>query len=345
MSITTRAVAPATPATAKADNPMDSANIPAPAANAPKPNKAMAPASPNKTGTKGPRNTPARPITANAPASIASPLAISPQLIPPKEINGGIKRDKAAETIANAAAPEREPLININAAAIIPRDPARTTSPLAISSQLIPPKSLRALDRASRATATMPIASAPFSDPLMSFEAPAMMPKDIARAPSPLARVSRSMEPNRSTTSWNMSIAPPRIAKEVAVAIILVGLTKCEKAETSSNKMAMDPRPLPIEAISISPNLDIAEANICIAPAIANNPSPVLTPTLPRSDLLNTILIVVIKTITEPRPLASVTRSIEPSFSTAPAIIRSDMPNMPMAMPADIRPFSWPCMP
>src|SRR3972149_4857773 len=144
--IATKAVTPVVPDMANAAKPAENANIPAPTAAVPIPNKNSAALKDNKTGTNGPSIKPPRAKIANTatdkitnePASTPKPFPISSQDIPPIDF-------KAFDNITKAVLTASKPTpitsiffgISLMATVTIAKDAAIAAKPRPNSSQLI----------------------------------------------------------------------------------------------------------------------------------------------------------------------------------------------------------------
>ena len=136
---------PAAPDAASAAKPVDSNRRPPPRASDPIPNNAIAPLSPNSTGTTGASNKPATPRTVNTPAIANKPTPIVDSGILPNFSNTPASIFNATVTTTNETAPLTEPLSIVVAIPTIRSDPAKVSNPLPICARFILPISSTAL--------------------------------------------------------------------------------------------------------------------------------------------------------------------------------------------------------
>ena len=258
---------PATPEAARAVKPVASIVTPAPQANAPTPNKAIAPERPMIAGTTGARRSPAAPITANAPPSTISPFPIASQLIPPASLRTGTRIAKAPAATNKAADPARVPFIRLSAMDSSANAPPKARRPIASCSQLIPDKLVRVLPRTEIAAAA---ANIPMLFPTMSLGR-RFIAIEISSSTAPI--------PDKPLTSWStlrlpiFSTALPNISIAAASAIIptdvdmmpFVPEFRFVNIDNSSNTAPTPARPWIILLVSISANLPTALASMFTA--------------------------------------------------------------------------------
>ena len=119
----TRVATPAVPATPKAVKPADRAKTPPPISVTATPNNVIDPANANIAGVTGANSIAAPPITANVPARVIKPVAISCQVIPPSTVNTGVNIANAPAITNKAAAPPKAPCTNCSATVMIVKAP------------------------------------------------------------------------------------------------------------------------------------------------------------------------------------------------------------------------------
>ena len=171
----------------KTVRPTANNKIPAPMVPIPIPNNTIDADNNKMVPTKGFNISPASPITTNAPAKVSKALPISARSIEPSAINTGVNTARAPATTNKAAAPNMAFFMAFMATAIIIKEPARATKPLAISSQDIVAMILRAPANITRLTAIIGRAKAPGMAFFMAFIAIVIIVSDPAKVTKLLA--------------------------------------------------------------------------------------------------------------------------------------------------------------
>ena len=171
----------------KTVRPTANNKIPAPMVPIPIPNNTMDADNNKMVPTKGFNISPASPITTNAPAKVSKALPISARSIEPSAINTGVNTARAPATTNKAAAPNMAFFMAFMATAIIIKEPARATKPLAISSQDIVAMILRAPANITRLTAIIGRAKTPGMAFFMAFIAIVIIVSDPAKVTKLLA--------------------------------------------------------------------------------------------------------------------------------------------------------------
>ena len=324
----TMAVAPIVPIPANAKRPEAIAASPAPAtandaanASAPAPINAKEAPNANNAGIAPDKAYPAIPITANAPASATSPLAIPSQLMALRAMITGVSIISAAAAITNAADPATVPDIAYNPAARIIIDPDMATSPLAIPSQLMPPNNLNTgTNIKSAAAAKINDPDAP-AVPFMAFRPTARTVKAPPIANKPFATSLKLIPDILFKTPAKIIRAVDAIISPKPRLIVLSG--RAFNANVMAAKAPAIPnKPIPNDSRFMFPKSEQAEAIILIAAdnsiilkapfaispvfLLIRDTAPKSTPVAPTSP---------------PRPISIWSQDNSPIFFKAPAII------------------------
>ena len=236
----------------------------------------MATPRPKSDGITGVRARAATPRVRNTAARVASPVPIADHDIPPRAISTGVRRASAPVMTINAAAPGRAASIGTIAAAIMTSAPARTTRPLPISSQDIPPMAWRAFWRITRAPATR---TRPAAEMIIVGGSSAIAPATSARAAAipaiPLPSSPQLMSEKSPTTVARILRAPARSTRPADCASPTLLAEASLLNIPRARRVALTPaRPLPIEAQSMLEKSRTALARILIAAATAIIPTP-----------------------------------------------------------------------
>ena len=218
-------------------------------------------------GVRGPNTAPATPMMVNAPAMVTSPFAIASQLIAPRIARDGVSTAIAAEATSKAAEPARVPFMRFNAIESSASAPPMTTSPLAISSQDIPPILPSTCEMISRAAPTTtrpaPTLSIFLGITLTAMATSAKAPP-IAARPFPIC--SHDIWPKSDTAEANIFIAAPIAISDTPVDTIPFALPfSLVNAVISARSTPIPPRPLAIPSQLICPKSLQADARILIA--------------------------------------------------------------------------------
>ena len=138
-TIATMATPAAAPDAAIKPKPAPNANAPTHMAAHAIPNISIDADKANNVGIKGFNTSPATPIITNVPANVTKLLSISPQDMDPNINSAAANTTIAGAIISNANAPGMALFIRCIAPAKISNDPASTTRPFPISSQVMDP--------------------------------------------------------------------------------------------------------------------------------------------------------------------------------------------------------------
>ena len=218
----TNAVAAAAPEAAIALKPAASVVRPIPASVSPAPMpraaapiNARAAASPRIAGMIGPRTNPATPMIAKAPAIAARPLAISPQLIPPRDLRTGVRIARDTDITSNAAdeaiIPGARPESSANP------ETSRRIPPIAAPAFARPDHSISAnfVQTCAKISMEAAIRVSAMTLPIRCVAIPerSIKPAEMARIPviaaPAFARFSHFIFPNLSAISANISSEAP----------------------------------------------------------------------------------------------------------------------------------------
>ena len=274
-----REVARAVMPTAMADRPVPTRSRPAPTPATPTPIRAKAPPRPRIVGSSGVSSAPAVPMTAKAPATVTSPLAMASQLMLPSVTSTGVSTASAAAATSMAAEPPNVPFMKFRPTASSARAPPMVTRLFATASQLMPP-----MDRMASAMmfSAAPTAIRPAPMVTMFRGIKRMATATSARAPpiasKPLPISARDIRPKSAIAEANIFMAAPISIMAAPVVISPLALpASLVKAVISSRTapMALSPltsSPTPIWAKSLQ-----AEASTFIAPASTRTPEAVTT--------------------------------------------------------------------
>ena len=252
---------PAAPVVANKAKPVANADTPAPAAKQPAPNNTTAPAKPINPGTTGVINNPATPMTDNAPANVANPAAICPQLRLLIAISCGVNIAIAAETTNNAPAPAILPVIAYIATPSTVNPPANATKPLPISSHPMDDNDLIALPITNKAldVTNKPAPTVVSFAPDMSLVAVPIIVNPPANVINPLAISSHCIPAIERIAELNTCKDAPITAIAAAVTNNLPALPeRFENAAISANNTPIPDRPCINLSTFMLPNLDTA---------------------------------------------------------------------------------------
>ena len=205
-----REVARAVMPTAMADRPVPTRSRPAPTPATPTPIRAKAPPRPRIVGSSGVSSAPAVPMTAKAPATVTSPLAMASQLMLPSVTSTGVSTASAAAATSMAAEPPNVPFMKFRPTASSARAPPMVTRLFATASQLMPP-----MDRMASAMmfSAAPTAIRPAPMVTMFRGIKRMATATSARAPpiasKPLPISARDIRPKSAIAEANIFMAAP----------------------------------------------------------------------------------------------------------------------------------------
>ena len=201
--------------------------------------------------------------------------------------------------------------------------PAIVTSPLAIDTQLIAPRTLRIGVRIASAVAATTIAAEPDKVPFITFRPIANSVKAPPITVKPLPICSHEKFPSLLITSVMISRAAATTTSPVPIPTIFLGISFVATA-TSKSAPPIALKPFPICSQFIAPKSATAEANIFIAAPIAANATPVETTCFAFPVRLVNIVISVSNTPTLARPFPISVHDIAPKSLHADANIFMD---------------------